>query len=47
MIKSNKSMVVNVWNVIVGLGFMLGLPPRVDFLKIVQVTMKRDPFNAM
>ena len=28
-------------------GFVLSLPTRDDFLKIVQVTMKHDPFAAM
>ena len=27
--------------------FVLGLPPRVKFLKIVQVTMKHDPLDAV
>ena len=29
------------------LGFVLGLPLKSDFLKIIQVTMKHDPFDAM
>ena len=28
-------------------GFVLGLPTRARFIKIVQVAMEHDPFDAM
>jgi hypothetical protein len=41
MIKWNESTDVNVWSAMVS-QFVLDLPP-----KIVQVTIKHDPFNVM
>ena len=45
MTKYNKSIVVRFRSVMVS-GFVLSLPPR-GGLKVVQVTMKHDPCDAM
>jgi hypothetical protein len=45
MITYNKATVVRFQSAMVS-NFALGLPPKDGCLKIVQVTMKHDPFDA-
>ena len=46
MIKYNKSIIVSVHNTMV-IQFSVRPTSKKWFLKIVQVTMKHDPFDAM
>jgi hypothetical protein len=46
MIKYNKSMAVRFWSAMVSY-FCVRPTSKRWFLKIVQVSMKRDPFDAM